>query len=46
MTANLKSEIREILDNVQIVKHASRKEFLGLYIPALIQSGSVQLSWL
>jgi IS4 transposase len=42
MTANLKSKIREILDSVQIVKHASRKDFLGLYIPALIQSGSVQ----
>jgi hypothetical protein len=42
MTANLKGEIREILESVQIVKHAFRKDFIGLYIPALIQSGSVQ----
>jgi hypothetical protein len=39
---NLQSEIRRILDENQIVKNASRKEFLGLYIPALVQSGSVQ----
>lgn len=42
MTANLKCEIREILDQIQIVKHAFRKDFVGLYIPSLIQSGSVQ----
>lgn len=42
MTSNLKGEIREILDQIQIVKHASRKEFIGLYLPALIQSDSVQ----
>ena len=38
----LQSEIRRILDENQIVKNASRKEFLGLYIPALVQSNSVQ----
>jgi hypothetical protein len=42
MTANLKGEIRETLDQIQIVKHGSRKDFLGMYIPALIQSDSVQ----
>ena len=31
----LQSEIRRILNENQIVKNASRKEFLGLYIPAL-----------
>ena len=38
----LQSEIRRILNENQIAKNASRKEFLGLYIPALIQSNSVQ----
>ena len=38
----LQSEIRRILDENQIVKNASRKEFLGLYLPALVQSNSVQ----
>ena len=38
----LQSEIRRILNENQIVKNASRKEFLGLYIPALVQSNSVQ----
>lgn len=42
MTANLKSEIRGILEQIQIVNHASRKDFVGLYVPAIIQSGSVQ----
>ena len=39
---SLQSEIRRILNENQIVKNASRKEFLGLYIPALVQSNSVQ----
>ena len=38
----LQSEIRRILNENQIVKNASRKSFLGLYIPALVQSNSVQ----
>jgi len=38
----LQSEIRRILNENQIVKNATRKEFLGLYIPALVQSNSVQ----
>lgn len=42
MTANLKGEIREILDQIQIVKNASRKDFVGKYVLSLIQSGSVQ----
>ncbi len=42
MIMNLESEIRRILNENQIVKNASRKEFLGLYIPALVQSNSVQ----
>lgn len=42
MIMTLQSEIRRILDENQIVKNASRKEFIGLYIPALIQSNSVQ----
>lgn len=42
MTANLKGEIRKILDQIQIVKHAFRKDFIGLYIPSLMQSDSVQ----
>lgn len=39
---NLQNEIRRILKENKIVKNASRKEFLGFYIPALIQSNSVQ----
>ncbi|MBB6005169.1 hypothetical protein [Arcicella rosea] len=35
---DLNSEIRRILNENQIVKNASRKKFLGLYITALIQS--------
>jgi len=42
MIMTLQSEIRRILNENQIVKNASRKEFLGLYIPALVQSNSVQ----
>jgi hypothetical protein len=42
MTANLKGEIREILDQIQIVKNASRKDFVGKYVISLIQSDSVQ----
>jgi Transposase DDE domain len=42
MMMTLQSEIRRILDENQIVKNACRKEFLGLYIPALVQSNSVQ----
>lgn len=42
MTMTLRNETRRILDENQIVKNASRKEFLGLYIPALVQSNSVQ----
>jgi hypothetical protein len=42
MKMTLQIEIRRILDENQIVKNASRKEFLGLYIPALVQSASVQ----
>jgi IS4 transposase len=42
MTTNLQGKIREILDEIQMVKHPFRKDFVGLYIPALIQSGSVQ----
>jgi hypothetical protein len=42
MTANLKGEIREILDQIQIVKNASRKDFVGKYVVSLIQSDSVQ----
>jgi hypothetical protein len=42
MQANLQCEFRVILDQIQIVKNASRKEFIGYYIPALIQSESVQ----
>lgn len=42
MTANLKGEIRKTLDQIQIVKHAFRKDFVGLYIPSLMQSESVQ----
>ena len=42
MMMTLQSEIRRILDENQIVKNASRKEFLGLYLPALVQSNSVQ----
>jgi hypothetical protein len=38
----LQSEIRRILNENQIVKNASRNEFLDLYIPALVQSNSVQ----
>ena len=38
----LQSEIRRILNENQILKNASRKEFLGLYLPALVQSNSVQ----
>jgi hypothetical protein len=38
MMMTLQSEIRRILDENQIVKNACRKEFLGLYIPALVQS--------
>ena len=38
----LQSEIRRILDENQIVRNASRKEFLGLHLPALVQSNSVQ----
>jgi hypothetical protein len=38
----LQSEIRRILDENQIAKNVSRKEFIGLYIPALVQSNSVQ----
>jgi hypothetical protein len=38
----LQNEIRRILNENQIVKNASRKEFVGLYIPALVQSNSVQ----
>ena len=38
----LQSEIRRILNENQIVRNALRKEFLGLYIPALVQSNSVQ----
>ena len=42
MIMTLQSEIRRILNENQIVKNASRKEFLGFYIPALVQSNSVQ----
>lgn len=42
MTASLNCKYREILDQVQIIKHGSRKDFIARYIPALIQSGSVQ----
>jgi hypothetical protein len=39
---SLQSEIIKILKENQIVNNASRKEFICLYIPALIQSNSVQ----
>lgn len=42
MIMTLQSEIRRILNENQIVKNASRKKFLGFYIPALVQSNSVQ----
>ncbi len=42
MTADLRGEIRGILDQIQIVKNARRKDFIGFYIPSLIQSDSVQ----
>ncbi len=42
MKSNLRNEIRQILDENQIVKNASRKSFLVSYLPALIQSNSVQ----
>lgn len=42
MTANLKWEISKILDQIQIVNHAFRKDFIGLYIPSLMQGESVQ----
>ena len=42
MIMTIQSEIRRILNENQIVKNASRKEFLGLYIPTLVQSNSVQ----
>ena len=42
MKLSLQSEIRRILNENQIVRNASRKDFLGLYLPALVQSNSVQ----
>jgi hypothetical protein len=42
MNQNLNSEIRQILDKLQLVKHSCRKDFIGLYIPSLIRCGSVQ----